>query len=138
MGDHGAVNRVSTGLPQHIYHLALFDEWQAAVAQGDVYRRSTLGRSLQDQGYIHCSFASQVETIANLIYPVRSDVVLLTIDTSKLEAEVRVENLEGGSNLFPHLYGPLPLEAVVQVDRLRPDGDGRFRIETPLADERLG
>lgn len=98
----------------HIYHLALREEWRDAFEAGGPYRRSTLGRSLADEGFIHCSFGHQVGAIADLVYRGR-DVVLLTIDRSKLAAEVRVENLEGGASLFPHIYGPLPLDAVVAV-----------------------
>ena len=95
--------------PRHVYHLALADEWRAAVSEGAVYRRSTLGRSFEDQGYIHCPFEGQIEPIADLLYRGRNDVLLLTIDTSKLEAEVRVENLEGGTDLFPHTaHSPSP------------------------------
>ena len=96
-----------------IYHLALRDEWHEAVERNEPYRRSTLGRSLDDEGFIHCSFAHQVEMIADLVYRGR-DVVLLSIDPSRVQAEVRVENLEGGEDLFPHIYGALPLDAVVR------------------------
>jgi hypothetical protein len=51
-----------------IYHLALEGEWQKAVARQEPYGRSTLGKSQAEVGFIHCSFASQVETIARLIY----------------------------------------------------------------------
>ena len=98
--------------PGPIYHLALREEWDAAVAEGS-YRRSTLGRSLAEEGFIHCSFAHQVEGVADLFYKGRSDVVRLTVDPSRLGSAVRVE---GG---FPHIYGPLPIEAVVDVEPLR-------------------
>ena len=92
-----------------IHHLALRSEWEAAVAAGGPYDRSTLGVALDEQGFIHCSFGAQVRATANLIYSGRSDVVVLTIDPDRLDAEVRVE---GG---FPHVYGALPLAAVVAV-----------------------
>jgi uncharacterized protein (DUF952 family) len=93
-----------------IYQLALEGEWREAQAANQPYRRSTIGRSLEEEGFIHCSFAEQVEQTAALFYAGRDDVVLLTIDTDKLDAEVRVE---GG---FPHVYGELPLAAVVHVE----------------------
>jgi len=71
------------------------------------YRRSTLGRSLDDVGFSHCSFSEQVQRIAELLYAGQRDVVLLVIDRSRLTHEVRVENLDGGEHLFPHIYGPL-------------------------------
>lgn len=92
-----------------IHHLALRAEWDDAVAAGGPYRRSTIGRSLDEEGFIHCSFAEQVDQTAALYYAGRDDVLLLTIETDRLAAEVRVE---GG---FPHIYGELPLDAVVEV-----------------------
>jgi uncharacterized protein (DUF952 family) len=97
-----------------IYHLALRDEWDAAVSAGQPYRRSTVGRSLDEEGFIHCSFADQVEDTASRYYAGRDDVVLLTIDPDQLEAEVVVE---GG---FPHIYGPLPHHAVISVEVYQP------------------
>jgi glutathione S-transferase len=106
---------------ERIYHLALQREWDDAVGRGGPYERSTLGHSLADVGFIHCSFEHQVKTIADLVYKGRDDVLLLTIDPARLAAEVRVENLEGGAQLFPHIYGPLPLDAVIHAG---PWGDG--------------
>src|ERR1700676_1560790 len=116
------------GLPHRIYHLALRDDWQHALDTGDDYRWSTLGASLDQVGFIHCSFADQVQTIADLVYLGRTDVMLLTIDPSRLGAEVRVENLEGGSKLFPHIYGPLPVEAVTDANDIPLDVDGTLRV----------
>jgi len=109
-----------------IYHLALRHEWRQAVDRGGHYRRSTLGRSLEQEGFIHCSFAGQVERIANLVYRGRRDVVLLVIDPSRVSAEVNVENLDGGNELFPHIYGPLPIDAVIRVDAVPLGTDGRL------------
>jgi len=114
--------------PGRIYHLALASEWRDATRADRPYRRSTLGRSLEEEGFIHCSFAGQVQTIADLIYRGRDDVVLLTIDPSRLEAEIRVENLEGGDELFPHIYGALSLDAVVASDDVRVAADGSLVV----------
>jgi uncharacterized protein (DUF952 family) len=98
-----------------IYHLALEKEWREAVERGGPYGRSTLGKSQAEVGFIHCSFASQVETIARLIYRGRGDVLLLVIDPSRVDSEIRIENLDGGSDQFPHIYGELPIANVVRV-----------------------
>jgi uncharacterized protein (DUF952 family) len=115
-----------------IYHLALRDEWLQTVNSGVAYRWSTLGKLLDDEGFIHCSFADQVQQIADLLYGGRSDVVLLVIDPSRLTSEVREENLEGGEQLFPHIYGPLPLEAVMDAQDVPVDAAGRLRVERLL------
>jgi glutathione S-transferase len=98
-----------------LHHLALADEWAAAVAAGEAYRRSTIGRSLDEEGFIHCSFPHQVAATAERYYGRRTDVVVLEIDATKVAHLLRVEDLTGSGELFPHLYGPLPLDAVVAV-----------------------
>ena len=106
----------SDEMPLRIFHLALKDEWQQALESGDGYDRSTLGSSLDDEGFIHCSFANQVQTIADLIYAGREDVVLLAIDVARLTAELKVESLDGTPQRFPHIYGSLHPDAVLSAD----------------------
>lgn len=115
-------------LPRRIYHVAPRDEWHEAL-DGVAYRRSTLGKSPADEGFIHCSYGHQVQAIADLVYHGRRDVVLLEIDPSRLETEVRVENSEGGKQMFPHIYGSLPIEAVAQAQDVPLGADGRLIIE---------
>ncbi len=98
-----------------ILHLALQDDWDAAVASGGVYDRSTVGVSLAEEGFIHCSFPDQVVATAGRYYAGRDDVVVLVIDTDRLDAEVRVEDLSGTGVEFPHIYGPITADAVVDV-----------------------
>lgn len=126
MADNGV-------LPHRIYHLALEADWNDAARTGESYRRSTIGRSLDEEGFIHCSFAHQVQGTADRFYRHRNDVVLLAIDTSKLDAEVRIENLEGGTPRFPHVYGPLPRNAVVHAHRVPVGPDGSLGV-WPLVD----
>lgn len=128
----------ATPIPRRIYHLALRDEWQAAVDAGEPYERSTLGKSLLDVGYIHCSIAGQVQMIADLVYRGRTDVILLAIDTSRIQSEIRVENLEGGDQRFPHIYGPLPVAAVVSAIAVPRQADGRLATEPLTVDDESG
>jgi glutathione S-transferase len=109
-----------------LYHLAVAAEWEAARASGGPYRRSTLGRSLHDEGFVHCSFADQVTGVADRFYRGRSDIVLLTIDPARLGVEVRVEDLTGDGERFPHVYGPVPIEAVLRADGVPLTPDGRL------------
>ena len=112
---------------RHLYHLAIAEEWAEAIEHG-TYRRSTLGRSLEEQGFIHCSFAEQVQLIADVIYRGRDDVVLVEIDPSLVAAEIRVENLDGGAMPFPHVYGPLAVDAVVGWQDVPLGSDGRLLV----------
>lgn len=105
----------------HVFHLALADEWLEAVQRGGPYERSTIGASLGEVGFIHCSFAEQVGPTRRRFYADRHDVVLLRIDLARLDVEVRVEDLHGTGEAFPHLYGPLGLDAVVEAEPLPPE-----------------
>lgn len=114
-----------------IYHLALREDWEAAVAAGEPYAVSTLGSSLDEVGFLHCSYAGQVQRIADLVYRGRDDVLLLTIDRGRVRAKVRPEDLTGEGEAYPHIYGPLDLDAVVDVRPLTPGPDGRLDARPP-------
>ena len=105
--------------PSWIYHLALAEEWQAAQRQGS-YRRSTRGLSLEQVGFIHASRADQLAATYRRFYGDAGPVTLLTIDPQRLTAPLRYEPApQGGGDageLFPHIYGPLPLEAVLNAE----------------------
>ncbi|NUW33235.1 DUF952 domain-containing protein [Nonomuraea sp. SMC257] len=96
-----------------ILHLALATDWQAAQHAGD-YRVSTLGRTLAEEGFIHCSRdAAQLHGVHDAFYgAVTEPLLVLEIDPAGLD--VRVENG------FPHLYGPLPLTAVTATRPYQP------------------
>jgi len=122
--------------PERIFHLAVRGEWDDALRSGEPYRRSTLGKSLEREGFIHCSYASQVRMIADLLFHGRDDVVLLTIDPTRVDAEVRVESLDAGAPAFPHIYCPLPLDAVVRTREVPVGEDGHLLVDALLdADE---
>src|SRR5688500_269901 len=92
-----------------IFHIADATEWQAAVASGS-YTRSTRDQSLDEVGYIHCSYAHQVDGVAQRYYrDVTTPHVVLTIDPALVAAPLQVDNG------YPHIYGPLNATAVVEV-----------------------
>ena len=108
--------------PSWLYHLALPEEWSAAQAQGE-YRRSSRGLSLEQVGFIHASYAHQLAPTHRRFYADVPRVLLLTLDPQRLEAAgvaVRPEAAPGSQELFPHLFGPLPLAAVVAVASWQP------------------
>ena len=112
-----------------IYHLALAEDWEHSPSTS--YTTSTLGRTLAEQGFIHCSFRHQVQQIADLVYRGRPDVVLLEIDPARLGAAVQVEGAHGAEE-FPHIYGPLNREAVVKVTPLDIRVDGCLDVANAL------
>ncbi len=116
-------------VPDVVYHLALRDEWAEAQASADgQYRRSTLGHSLDDVGFIHCSKPHQAPVIADVVYAGREDVVLLTVDTSRVPSEIRVEASDKPGETFPHIYGPLPVDAVVREQPVPLAADGTLGV----------
>ncbi|HEX7394116.1 MAG TPA: DUF952 domain-containing protein [Anaerolineaceae bacterium] len=104
-----------------LLHITRKEDWLKALADG-CYRAD----SLASQGFIHCSSPAQVVATANRYYHGQHGLVLLGIDSNLVQAEVRMENLEGGKDIFPHIYGPLNLEGVVKVSEFEPDRDGNF------------
>jgi glutathione S-transferase len=109
--------------PRFLYHLALAEEWRQARAEG-IYRRSTRGLSLEAVGFIHASHAHQIAATFRRFYADAGPVRLLTIDPLRLAAAgivVREEPAaEGSGELFPHLHGPLPCDAVLAAEPYRP------------------
>jgi uncharacterized protein (DUF952 family) len=97
-----------------IHHLVERHVWDAAVAAGH-YPWSTRGRTLDEEGFVHCSSAEQVEATAQRFYADVDDLVVLDIDESLLASPVVVEQLDGAPEPFPHIYGPLDIAAVVAV-----------------------
>lgn len=98
-----------------IYHLALAGEWRQAQGTG-VYERSTRGQSLEAVGFIHASGAKQVEATYGRFYADAGEVLLLTIDPLRLTVPVLWEPAPDSGECFPHIHGPLPLEAVLAAE----------------------
>ena len=110
---HFPADAVAVPLDQPLFHLALKDDWQAAQANGS-YRISTRGMGLDQVGFIHCSWQEQVNATFERFYADAGDVLLLEIDAAAVDAPLRADAIPSGE-LFPHLYGPLRLEAVRSV-----------------------
>lgn len=104
----------------YILHITRREQWGEARREG-YYKGDTLG----SQGFIHFSKPHQVEEIANFLFQGQKDLVLLLVDTSKVQAELRYETV--GNEVFPHLYGPLNTDAVIEVLDLVPDVAGKFQ-----------
>lgn len=110
-----------------IFHIAEAERWAEAETEG-LYRGSTLGVTVEEVGFIHCSHRHQVEDVANTFYRGRHGLLLLVIDPAKVTAEIREEPSADGAERFPHIYGPLNLGAVIGVRPFPADEDGRFSL----------
>ena len=109
---------------QRLYHITSAREAEEAEQEG-VYLPAAFDRD----GFIHCSYRHQVIATADRIFRGRRDLVLLEIDKEKLDCRVVEENLEGGKELFPHIYGPLKMRAVIGIHKLRCNSEGTFTSE---------
>jgi uncharacterized protein (DUF952 family) len=117
-----------------ILHLTSNDAWLAAVKKGAYY-----ADSLSTQGFIHCSKLSQIVGVANSFYRGQQGLVLLVVDPSKLNVELKWEppaepepDHARAGDLFPHVYGPLNLDAVVNVLPFEPGVDDSFSLPQEL------
>ena len=104
-----------------VYHITERERWLQALKDG-IYMPSRYDLD----GFIHLSQRHQVLGVAGSIYAGQHGLVLLYIDPSLIDIPLVFENLEGGHELFPHLYAPLPLDAVVTVYDFEPDDEGQF------------
>ena len=105
-----------------ILHFCPRADWLAARAAGE-YTADTLAT----EGFIHCSTAEQVHRPATRLHRGRNDLVLLEIDESRLAEPPRYEADPAGER-FPHVYGPIPLAAVVAVHAFPAEPDGTFAL----------
>lgn len=121
-------------MTETIFHITSLESWRAAVDQGAYYPDS-----LSAEGFIHCSKPAQVILVANSFYAGQHGLVLLVIDPARLTAGLKWEppaelapvHAHAGE-LFPHIYGPLNLEAVGKVIPFEPGPDGTFDLPAEL------
>lgn len=105
-----------------IYHITSRADWQSAQKNG-----SYTADSLAAEGFIHCSKAEQVAGVAARFYAGQRGLVLLAIDPKKLTSDLRYEpGSDKPDELFPHIYGPLNLEAVASVLDFEADSAGKW------------
>jgi len=104
-----------------IVHICPRQDWQVAEKSG-LYR----AESLDQIGFIHCSRPDQVEQVANHYYRGQTGLVLLWIVPHKVQPEIRWESADGDT--FPHIYGPLNIDAVYKVDDFPASEDGTFHF----------
>jgi uncharacterized protein (DUF952 family) len=85
-------------------------KWEQAVAEGEF-----CSDDLATEGFIHCSTSEQLPWVAEKFYKGQTGLVVLRIDTEKLKSSVIWENPHETLKLFPHVYGPINPDAVVEV-----------------------
>jgi len=118
-----------------ILHLASLPDWQDALVSGE-YRVSTKGATLDEVGFIHASHPPQLAAVAAVVYAdVEEPLCVLVIDEARVAAGgVRVIEENGGDGeLYPHIYGPIRPEFVVDVVPAHFDDRGSFTVSRPLS-----
>jgi uncharacterized protein (DUF952 family) len=104
-----------------IFHITDGTTWAQSMARGS-HTGSTRGIDLADEGYIHCSTAQQWRGVIERFYGDDADLLLLHLDEGLLTSPLVYEQLPGAPEPFPHVYGPINLDAVVNVERLLTPG----------------
>jgi uncharacterized protein (DUF952 family) len=112
-----------------IYHITSQQAWMEARERGD-YR----AESLESEGFIHCSTEEQVVPVAEKYYAGQEHLLLLVIEPERLTADLKWEPPAEGTpppgvpegSLFPHIYGPINMDAVIRVFDLQSRPDGKY------------
>lgn len=115
---------------KRIYHIVPSDVWEEALEDG-VYRADTLDA----EGFIHLSKREQVVTVANMRFNGHNGLLLLEVDPTRVEAELKYEvpyEDPTSAERFPHLFGPLNLDAVIAAHPFEPGADGSFELPEKL------
>ena len=89
-----------------IYHIVLPEVW--AVFDSGLYRHP----SLDSEGFIHCSFADQIEGVLGRYYSNESEVVILEIESDRLMSRM-IREPSTNREIYPHIYGPINRDAIV-------------------------
>lgn len=118
-----------------IYHLTTRKDWRRALATGD-YRTD----SLEDEGFIHCSTLSQIVPVAMDVFPKKRKLVVLVIEPTLLLSRLKWDPPSGGTpppgvpagEEFPHIYGPLNLDAVTKTLDMERDANNVFVLPENL------
>jgi uncharacterized protein (DUF952 family) len=96
---------------EFIYHITTLEQWQKSMESG-VYEAD----SLATEGFIHCSTENQVAGVLERYYKGQTGLVKLTIERSKVERPLVFELAGSINEVFPHIHGPLNLDAVIEVN----------------------
>lgn len=106
-----------------ITHIVESEKWEKAKKLG-YYKHESLSK----EGFIHCSSPQQVLKIANSLYKGQENLLLLLIDERKVKPEIKWEDLYDLKELYPHIYGVLNMDSVINIYEFKPRSDGTFQL----------
>lgn len=104
-----------------IYHITSKGIWEKAK-QDAVYYHPTIA----EVGFIHCSTKEQTVSTLNRKFKGVKDLLLLEINSEKIKAKIVYEDLNNRGEKHPHIYGGIPIKAIIKIYRLNPDNKGIF------------
>lgn len=111
-----------------IFHIIAKETWRNAK-EAKIYAPE----SLSSEGFIHCSTLETVVEVANYLFKGQSDLLLLCIEFDKVEAKVLFERVGQEERwVFPHIYGALNIDAVIEEIEFKPDSNGLFSLPAGL------
>jgi uncharacterized protein (DUF952 family) len=108
-----------------IYHITTCSDWEQARLIGQY-----TAPSLAEEGFIHASTGEQVAGTANLFFKGQHGLLVLEIEIERLQPEVCFDSVQilGEEQFFPHIYGPINLDAVINIMDFSPKPDGFFEF----------
>jgi uncharacterized protein (DUF952 family) len=115
-------------MPQPVYKILSEAAFAAALREG---RFAGSADDLRD-GFIHLSAAHQLAGTLEAHFARQDGLLLIALDAERLAPDLKWEPSRGGA-LFPHLYAPVDLEAVLSVERVELDRDGRHILPEGVA-----
>ncbi|PWV87370.1 uncharacterized protein (DUF952 family) [Paenibacillus cellulosilyticus] len=110
-----------------IIHITTQDRWKEAKNKGHYDHES-----IAKEGFIHCSSLDQVLIVADNLYKGQEDLLLLLIEEEKVKHKIIWEDLYNLNELYPHIYGVLNLEAVINTYLFKPNPEGTFQLPKEL------
>lgn len=105
-----------------ILHIVKKETWDEVKKNGE-YRGDTLAR----EGFTHCSKPDQIIAVANYMFRSVQGLILLVVDETKVTSEIKYED-PGNNKLYPHIYGPLNIDAVIKTVDFPTNEDGTFSL----------
>ncbi len=111
-----------------IYHLTTVEEWEDAQDKG-----SYEPPSFQREGFIHCATENQLVSVQQRHFKNSENLIKLVIDPSRLTQKLQYDRNEELQQEFPHIYGPLNIEAVTQIVFIDPITSDKENIDNKTA-----
>jgi len=106
-----------------LFHITTKEGWKEAQEGG-----SYIPESLDTEGFIHCSSGDQLKETANRLFGDEDRILLLVIDASMIRDDVKYEKDEESGEKFPHIYGPISVNAIIDKIEVEANKSGKFNI----------